>query len=400
MDRRNIGFGYGERAPYASNPSESRGRLFTEPDSPTRTPFQRDRDRIIHSNAFRRLKHKTQVFIADEGDLYRTRLTHTIEVSQIARALARALRLDEDLAEAIALVHDFGHTPFGHAGEDALDRKMQPYGGFDHNAQGLRIVTKLEHRYPSFDGLNLSWETLEGLAKHNGPLLGPYSSGKEVSPYLIEYCSVHDLELDRFAGLEAQCAAIADDIAYNAHDIDDGLRSGLLQIEQLENVEITADILHDIRQQYPKLDNTRTGYEVIRRQITLMVEDVIQNSVQLIAEMKPNNIDDIHNADKKFVSFSNDMAKKEQQLKRFLFKNLYYHPVVLTRRNVAEQIVSDLFDSYHSAPQNLPYDWYQAALFSDEKQRAQLISDFLSGMTDNYALREYRRLFDRAPNLS
>lgn len=400
MDRRNIGFGYGERAPYASNPSESRGRLFTEPDSPTRTPFQRDRDRIIHSNAFRRLKHKTQVFIADEGDLYRTRLTHTIEVSQIARALARALRLDEDLAEAIALVHDFGHTPFGHAGEDALDRKMQPYGGFDHNAQGLRIVTKLEHRYPSFDGLNLSWETLEGLAKHNGPLLGPYSSGKEVSPYLIEYCSVHDLELDRFAGLEAQCAAIADDIAYNAHDIDDGLRSGLLQIEQLENVEITADILHDIRQQYPKLDNTRTGYEVIRRQITLMVEDVIQNSVQLIAEMKPNNIDDIHNADKKFVSFSNDMAKKEQQLKRFLFKNLYYHPVVLTRRNVAEQIVSDLFDSYHSAPQNLPYDWYQAALFLDEKQRAQLISDFLSGMTDNYALREYRRLFDRAPNLS
>lgn len=400
MDRRNIGFGYGERAPYASNPSESRGRLFTEPDSPTRTPFQRDRDRIIHSNAFRRLKHKTQVFIADEGDLYRTRLTHTIEVSQIARALARALRLDEDLAEAIALVHDFGHTPFGHAGEDALDRKMQPYGGFDHNAQGLRIVTKLEHRYPSFDGLNLSWETLEGLAKHNGPLLGSYSSEKEVSPYLIKYCSVHDLELDRFAGLEAQCAAIADDIAYNAHDIDDGLRSGLLQIEQLENVEITADILHDIRQQYPKLDNTRTGYEVIRRQITLMVEDVIQNSVQLIAEMKPNNIDDIHNADKKFVSFSNDMAKKEQQLKRFLFKNLYYHPVVLTRRNVAEQIVSDLFDSYHSAPQNLPYDWYQAALFSDEKQRAQLISDFLSGMTDNYALREYRRLFDRAPNLS
>lgn len=400
MDRRNIGFGYGERAPYASNPSESRGRLFSEPDSPTRTPFQRDRDRIIHSNAFRRLKHKTQVFIADEGDLYRTRLTHTIEVSQIARALARALRLDEDLAEAIALVHDFGHTPFGHAGEDALDRKMKPYGGFDHNAQGLRIVTKLEHRYPSFDGLNLSWETLEGLAKHNGPLLGHYSSEKEVSPYLLEYSSVHDLELNRFAGLEAQCAAIADDIAYNAHDIDDGLRSGLLQIEQLNEVAITADILHDIRQQYPKLDNTRTGYEVIRRQITLMVEDVIQNSVKLIAEMKPNNIADIHNADKKLVCFSDDMAKKEQQLKKFLFKNLYYHPVVLTRRDVAEQIVGDLFDCYLSAPQSLPYDWYQAALFVDEKQRAQLISDFLSGMTDNYALREYRRLFDRAPNLS
>lgn len=400
MDRRNIGFGYGERAPYASTPSESRGRLFSEPDSPTRTPFQRDRDRIIHSNAFRRLKHKTQVFIADEGDLYRTRLTHTIEVSQIARALARALRLDEDLAEAIALVHDFGHTPFGHAGEDALDRKMKPYGGFDHNAQGLRIVTKLEHRYPSFDGLNLSWETLEGLAKHNGPLLGLYSSEKEVSPYLLEYSSVHDLELDRFAGLEAQCAAIADDIAYNAHDIDDGLRSGLLQIEQLNEVAITADILHDIRQQYPKLDNTRTGYEVIRRQITLMVEDVIQNSVQLIAEMKPNNIADIHNADKKLVCFSDDIAKKEQQLKKFLFKNLYYHPVVLTRRDVAEQIVGDLFDCYLSAPQSLPYDWYQAALFVDEKQRAQLISDFLSGMTDNYALREYRRLFDRAPNLS
>ena len=400
MDIKNIGFGYRPRAPYASDPAKSRGRLFYEPESPTRTPFQRDRDRIIHSNAFRRLNHKTQVFIADEGDLYRTRLTHTIEVSQIARALARALRLDEDLAEAIALVHDFGHTPFGHAGEDALNEKMKLYGGFDHNAQGLRIVTSLEHRYPKFNGLNLTWETLEGLAKHNGPLAGPAATNSSIPLAVAEYNEHQDLELDRFASLEAQCAAIADDIAYNAHDIDDGLRARLLSLKQLEDVELTAGILGSIKSEYPDLDKTRTGYEVVRRQITLMVEDVIQHSFELIAEAAPTSVDDVHAAGRQLVNFSSSMAAKEKNLKKFLYKNLYHHEYVWERRREAEKIVANLFDFYFKTPQAMPDDWYQATGDGDVTRRARVISDFLSGMTDNYAQREYRRLFDRETYLS
>ncbi|MBI0166940.1 deoxyguanosinetriphosphate triphosphohydrolase [Bartonella sp. M0280] len=400
MDIKNIGFGYRPRAPYASDPAKSRGRLFYEPESPTRTPFQRDRDRIIHSNAFRRLNHKTQVFIADEGDLYRTRLTHTIEVSQIARALARALRLDEDLAEAIALVHDFGHTPFGHAGEDALNERMKLYGGFDHNAQGLRIVTSLEHRYPKFNGLNLTWETLEGLAKHNGPLAGPAATNSSIPLAVAEYNEHQDLELDRFASLEAQCAAIADDIAYNAHDIDDGLRARLLSLKQLEDVELTAGILGSIKSEYPDLDKTRTGYEVVRRQITLMVEDVIQHSFELIAEAAPTSVDDVHAAGRQLVNFSSSMAAKEKNLKKFLYKNLYHHEYVWERRREAEKIVANLFDFYFKTPQAMPDDWYQATGDGDVTRRARVISDFLSGMTDNYAQREYRRLFDRETYLS
>ena len=400
MDIKNIGFGYRPRAPYASDPAKSRGRLFYEAESPTRTAFQRDRDRIIHSNAFRRLNHKTQVFIADEGDLYRTRLTHTIEVSQIARALARALRLDEDLAEAIALVHDFGHTPFGHAGEDALNEKMKLYGGFDHNAQGLRIVTSLEHRYPKFNGLNLTWETLEGLAKHNGPLAGPAATNSSIPVAVAEYNKDQDLELDRFASLEAQCAAIADDIAYNAHDIDDGLRSRLLSLKQLEDVELTVGILRSIKSEYPDLDKTRTGYEVVRRQITLMVEDVIQRSFELIAEAAPTSVDDVHAAGRQLVDFSSSMTAKEKHLKKFLYKNLYHHEYVWERRREAEKIVASLFDFYFETPQAMPDDWYQAAGNGDVNRRARVISDFLSGMTDNYAQREYRRLFDRATYLS
>ena len=255
---------------YASDPARSRGRFYDEPESPTRTPFQRDRDRIIHSTAFRRLKHKTQVFVADEGDHYRTRLTHTIEVAQIARALARALRCDEDLAEAVALVHDFGHTPFGHTGEDALNDRMRPWGGFDHNAQSLRVVTRLERRYAEFDGLNLCWETLEGLVKHNGPLTGPHADparGRARRP-ILDFNELFDLELDRFASLEAQCAAIADDIAYNTHDIDDGLRAGLLTLDMLEEVPLSGAILAEVRSRYPRLDAVRTGHELMRRQIT------------------------------------------------------------------------------------------------------------------------------------
>ncbi len=277
LDRHALGFGSGERAIFASDPWTSRGRLYPETSSATRSDFQRDRDRIVHTTAFRRLKHKTQVFIAADGDHYRTRLTHTIEVAQIARALARALRLDEDLAEGVALVHDFGHTPFGHTGEDALHEMLKPYGGFDHNAQSLRIVTKLERRYAEFDGLNLTWESLEGLVKHNGPLMGADGQGTHgpVPQPILDYCALHDLEIASFASLEAQVAAIADDIAYNTHDIDDGLRSGYLTFDMLEEIPFLAELMREVRDRYPNLESSRFTHEIMRRQITAMVEDVI-----------------------------------------------------------------------------------------------------------------------------
>ncbi|KEG19618.1 deoxyguanosinetriphosphate triphosphohydrolase [Bartonella bacilliformis] len=386
---------YQSRAIYSTNPQTSRGRLFCETLSTTRTPFQRDRDRIIHSNAFRRLKHKTQVFIADESDHYRTRLTHSIEVSQIARTLARALHLDEDLAEAIALAHDFGHPPFGHAGEETLDESMAPYGGFDHNAQALRIVTKLEQRYANFDGLNLTWETLEGLVKHNGPLAGPHSSNRNIPIDILQYNEQQDLELDRFAGLEAQCAAIADDIAYNAHDVDDGLRSYYLTLSQFEKIPLTASLLNDIEQTYPQLDQTRRGYELVRRQITIMVEDVIQQSEKNLALIKPQNTHDVHQAGQMIVTFSPAMAVQEKQLKDFLFKNLYYHDQVLKRRNTAQYIIQKLFNCYSNNPNLMPDNWYNKTTHLTDQELARLISDFLSGMTDHYALREYYRLFDQ-----
>ena len=306
-----IGFGYRPRAPYASDPARSRGRFHAETESPTRTPFQRDRDRIIHSTAFRRLKHKTQVFVAHEGDHYRTRLTHTIEVAQIARALARSLRCDEDLAEGVALVHDFGHTPFGHTGEEALNDKMSPWGGFDHNAQSLRIVTRLESRYAEFDGLNLCWETLEGLVKHNGPLTGPHADAAKGPPpkTILDFNELFDLELDRFASLEAQCAAIADDIAYNTHDIDDGLRAGLLTLDMLEEVPLPGAILAEVRDRYPGLDPVRSGHELMRRQITAMVEDVIATAGRAVREVAPADVGGVHGAGRMLVTFSPAMAR-------------------------------------------------------------------------------------------
>lgn len=397
-----IGFGYRERAPYASNPILSRGRLVPEPESATRTPFQRDRDRIIHSTAFRRLKHKTQVFIAHEGDHYRTRLTHTIEVAQIARALARALLLDEDLAEAVALVHDFGHTPFGHTGEDALNERMKPYGGFDHNAQSLRIVTKLEHRYADFDGLNLSWETLEGLVKHNGPLTGPFASHADepVPKPILDFNARYDLELARFASLEAQCAAIADDIAYNAHDIDDGLRSGLLTLSGLDEVPLTRRLLDIVRTRYPGLDPVRTGHELVRRQITIMVEDVIAESQRRIASANPQKPEDVHAQPCALVGFSETMRDEEKVLKRFLFKNLYFHESVVVRRHAADKIVQDLFDICFDDPSLMPAEWQSGCETLDEAGRARCVADYLAGMTDNYAVREHRRLFDHTPDLA
>ena len=402
MSLEGIGFGYRERAPYACDPARSRGRLVPEPESPTRTPFQRDRDRIIHSTAFRRLKHKTQVFIAHEGDHYRTRLTHTIEVAQIARALARALRLDEDLAEAVALVHDFGHTPFGHTGEEALNDRMKAFGGFDHNAQSLRIVTKLEHRYADFDGLNLSWETLEGLVKHNGPLLGAHAAHPDAAVPLpiLDFNERYDLELTRFASLEAQCAAIADDIAYNAHDIDDGLRAGLLSLDALDEVPLTKRLLDLVRARYPDLDPVRTGHELVRRQITIMVEDVIEEAQRRLAVAKPQSVEDVHGQSHALVAFSDTMCTDEKVLKRFLFKNLYFHDSVVVRRHAADKILQDLFDTCFANPSIMPSEWQSGCETLDEAARARRVADYLAGMTDNYAVREHRRLFDHTPDLA
>ncbi|MFB8340878.1 deoxyguanosinetriphosphate triphosphohydrolase [Brucella cytisi] len=402
MSLEGIGFGYRERAPYACDPARSRGRLVPEPESPTRTPFQRDRDRIIHSTAFRRLKHKTQVFIAHEGDHYRTRLTHTIEVAQIARALARALRLDEDLAEAVALVHDFGHTPFGHTGEEALNDRMKAFGGFDHNAQSLRIVTKLEHRYADFDGLNLSWETLEGLVKHNGPLLGAHAAHPDAAVPLpiLDFNERYDLELTRFASLEAQCAAIADDIAYNAHDIDDGLRAGLLSLDALDEVPLTKRLLDLVRARYPGLDPMRTGHELVRRQITIMVEDVIEEAQRRLAVAKPQSVEDVHGQSHALVAFSDTMRTDEKVLKRFLFKNLYFHDSVVVRRHAADKILQDLFDTCFTNPSIMPSEWQSGCETLDEAARARRVADYLAGMTDNYAVREHRRLFDHTPDLA
>ncbi|WEX07334.1 deoxyguanosinetriphosphate triphosphohydrolase [Chelativorans sp. AA-79] len=396
-----IGFGYRPRAVYACDPARSRGRFHPEPESPTRTPFQRDRDRIIHSTAFRRLKHKTQVFIAHEGDHYRTRLTHSIEVAQIARALARALCCDEDLAEAIALVHDFGHTPFGHTGEDALNEKMAPWGGFDHNAQSLRIVTRLERRYAEFDGLNLTWETLEGLVKHNGPLTDAKGAALEapVPEAIRNYSELHDLELNRFASIEAQCAAIADDIAYNAHDIDDGLRAGLLTLDMLRDVGLPGRILQAVKERYPDLDPVRRGHELMRRQITVMVEDVITTAREKIERLNPVSLDGVHDAGCTLVTFSEAVAAEEKELKAFLYRNLYRHPSVLAVRQVADRIVRELFDAYFADPREMPEGWREGLDRAEERIKARDVADFLAGMTDTYALKEHERLFDRTPDL-
>ncbi len=396
-----IGFGYRPRASYACDPARSRGRFYAETESPTRTAFQRDRDRIIHSTAFRRLKHKTQVFIAHEGDHYRTRLTHSIEVAQIARALARALRGDEDLAEAVALVHDFGHTPFGHTGEDALNARMAAWGGFDHNAQSLRIVTRLERRYAEFDGLNLTWETLEGLVKHNGPLTDASGEGLSgpVPQAIRDFNALFDLELDRHAGIEAQCAAIADDIAYNTHDIDDGLRSGLLTLDMLAELALPGEILAEVRARYPALDPVRTGHELMRRQITRMVEDVIVTAGAALEELAPQSPEDVHAAGRTIVAFSKDMAAREKELKAFLYRNVYRHPEVMRIRAGADQIVRDLFDTYFADLRAMPEGWREGLDRADERIRARHVSDFLAGMTDTYAVKEHRRLFDHTPDL-
>lgn len=389
-----ISYGRDSLASFACKPSESRGRLFNEPISPTRTPFQRDRDRIIHSTAFRRLKHKTQVFVHHVGDHYRTRLTHSIEVSQIARSLARALRLDEDLAECLALSHDFGHTPFGHAGEDELDKVMASYGGFDHNAQSLRIVTELEKQYADFDGLNLSWETLEGLVKHNGPVVG-----EDIPKSILNFNTTYDLKLQTHASLEAQCAAVADDIAYNAHDIDDGLRAGLFQLDDLRQLPLSGARLEEIEQSHPNLEERRIRHEIIRHQITKMVEDVIVTSINNIHEIKPENVYDVRGCGKTIVCFSDEMHEHELSIKKFLFERMYRAPEIMRMRSGAERIISELFATYSSDKRKMPEKLRRNIVAVSDQSAPRIIADFIASMTDDYAINEHKRLFDVTPDL-
>ncbi|WP_430913659.1 deoxyguanosinetriphosphate triphosphohydrolase [Methylobacterium sp. sgz302541] len=393
------------RAPYATDPAATRGRLIPEPSSPTRSDFQRDRDRIIHSTAFRRLKHKTQVFVHHEGDHYRTRLTHTLEVSQIARALARALGLDEDLAEALALSHDLGHTCFGHTGEDALGACMEAHGGFDHNAQALRIVTRLERRYAAFDGLNLAWETLEGLVKHNGPLLTP--DGRPTPRYaadgipaaILEYDALHPLDLARHAGPEAQAAALADDIAYDSHDLDDGLRAGLFDLADLAEVPFLAGLLAEIARLHPGLEPSRTIHELARRVITRFVEDVIAESTRRIARLAPRSVEDVRNADAPVVAFSDAMAAADADIKRFLYARMYRHPSVVAVRANANVIVADLFSAFREAPERMPEEWSAGLAAAPDQKIARRVADYIAGMTDTYAVLAHRRLFPTTPDL-
>ncbi len=394
-----IGLGREPLASFGCDHRASRGRLHAEPESRTRTAFQRDRDRIVHSTAFRRLAHKTQVFVAHEGDHFRTRLTHTIEMSQIARAFARALRLDEDLTEAVALVHDFGHTPFGHAGERALHRAMEAHGGFDHNAQGLRIVTALERRYAAFDGLNLSFETLEGLVKHNGPLTGPFASGESLPRPIADFDADYPLDLSRFATLEAQAAAISDDIAYNTHDLDDGLRAGLIELDDLADLDLAGSILAEIRAAHPALGRARTIQEVMRRHITAMVEDVIEHSVRAISQAGIDTCEDVRNAGRTIVDVSPGMRRALDQTRAFLFERVYRAPPVIGVMDEAEGVVADLFARYAAEPHRMGAAWRDDLDGAEEARRLRRVADYLSGMTDTFALAEHRRLFDATPEL-
>ena len=393
-----------ERAPYAADPAASAGRLIPEPGSRTRSDFQRDRDRIIHSTAFRRLAHKTQVFVPHEGDHYRTRLTHSIEVGQLARALARSLRLDEDLAEAIALAHDLGHTPFGHTGEEVLDAALDALGGFDHNAQTLRIVTKLERRYAAFDGLNLTYEAIEGLAKHNGPLLA--WDGTPVAAHarrglpgiFLELDAVRPLDLTRWPSAEAQCAALADDIAYDAHDIDDGLRAGLFSLEACRVVPFLGGLLDEIETRHPGLDENRMVHELTRRVITRFVEDAIAQSAARLAGCA--SLETVRDLGQAAVAFSPAMATAEAAIKRFLWDNMYRHPAIVVIREGAAAIVRDLFALYRAQPGLMPQEWASRLAAGDaDGRRERLVADYIAGMTDRYAIAEHRAHFSATPEL-
>ncbi len=393
------------RVAYGCDPANSRGRLFDEPPSRRRSPFRRDCDRVIHSTAFRRLKHKTQVFVFHEGDHYRTRLTHTLEVAQIARALARQLGIDEDLTETLALAHDLGHPPFGHAGERALDACLQAYGGFDHNAQSLRVVTLLERRYPDFDGLNLTWESLEGIVKHNGPLTD--REGRPVGRYkehgvpigITEYVRRHDLELWSYASLEAQVAAIADDIAYNAHDIDDGLRAGLFRVDDLNVMPLMAGINAQVLSRYPDLDDVRRGAELVRELISYLIEGVFLETEKRIKAANPKSAADVRHLNHVLAAFPADIAVADKAIKGFLWERMYRHERVMHVMRDAEAIVRDLFSRYWHHPGDMPLEWQPPDTDVGEAGRARRIGNFIAGMTDRFAMIEHARLFDSTPDL-
>lgn len=377
------------QAIFAAEPAGTKGRLFPEEESAHRTPFHRDRDRIIHSSAFRRLKHKTQVFVEHEGDYFRTRLTHSIEVAQVARTLANALGLNQELAEAVALAHDLGHTPFGHTGEDAMDELMQPYGGFDHNAQALKIVTSLERSYAEFDGLNLTWETLEGIAKHNGPVDAPL-------PYaLAEYNAKHDLELRTHACAEAQVAALADDIAYNNHDLHDGLRAGLFTDDEVAALPLVGPCFAEVDKKYPNLDLRRRRNEALRRFFGVMVEDVLRVTRDNLLDLDPQSAQDIRMAGRPMAQFSSDLWADLKQVRTFLFTRMYRAPSVVAMRKDVSAKVRGLFPYFMEKPYLLPMEWQvEFAHSPDEQTIARVVCDYIAGMTDRFALQQYEQLLN------
>ncbi|HEY0526656.1 MAG TPA: deoxyguanosinetriphosphate triphosphohydrolase [Stellaceae bacterium] len=381
-------------APYACAPEASRGRLHPEAESATRTPFQRDRDRIIHSRAFRRLQYKTQVFVYNEGDHYRTRLTHSVEVAQVARSIARALGLCEDLAETLALAHDLGHAPFGHAGEDALADAMERFGGFDHNDHTFRILTKLERRYAEFDGLNLTWETLEGTVKHNGPLTGGAGQDRAVPPTIAEYDSRCPLDLSTFAGAEAQVAALADDIAYHSHDIDDGLRAGLFSVDDLHGVPLVGAVFREVAERYPGIEQGRLVHESIRRLIDRLATDLVEETRRRIDQFGVASVEDVRTLRQPLVAFSTQIAASNGNLKAFLFERMYRHYKVNRMTSKARRIVQDLFELFLSEPQCLPTEWQPATGGPGGAATARVVADYIAGMTDRFALDEHHRLFD------
>lgn len=382
-------------APFACHPSRSRGRLHPEPESKTRDCFQRDRDRIIHSAAFRRLQYKTQVFVNHEGDFFRTRLTHSLEVSQIARSVCRCLDLNEDLAEALALAHDLGHPPFGHAGEDALKEMMEDYGGFDHNAQSLRVVTRLEESYVAFKGINLTWETLEGVVKHNGPLEGPNArTNKPLPKAIAEYTAGHDLELSTYAGAEAQIAAISDDIAYNNHDIDDGLRAGLFTVADLADVPLVGPIFADVKKRHPDIDAKLQIHAAVRDLIGEMVRDLLDETGRRLNDAKPKTPDDVRRLAHPVAGFSDRMRDNDKALKRFLFDNMYRHYKLNRMTSKARRVVKDLFGLLIQEPECLPTEWRHKADGVKSVETAEAVADYIGGLTDRAALDEHRRLFD------
>lgn len=384
-------------APFATDATRSKGRLIKEADSPTRGPYQRDRDRIIHSSAFRRLRNKTQVFIESEGDYFRTRLTHSLEVAQIARTLARLLKVDEDLTEALALAHDLGHTCYGHAGEKALDEAMQALGSFDHNEQTFRILTLLEKRYAAFDGLNLTWEMLEGVVKHNGPLL-PETADEKVPPTIRDFQAVWDLELAGHAGIEAQIAAIADDIAYNTHDFDDGFRAGFFTLDELAALPIFDAIVKKARRTLTTKDESRIIHEIVREAIGVLAQDVLDETRARLAVTKPQNAEEVRAADQQMVAFSAGVEENLNVLREFLMCRMYRHEKVNAMTGRAAVLVKSLFAAYMNEFKNLPPTWQQALAgrAGDKPFAARLIADYVAGMTDRFAETEYKKLFPNA----